>query len=432
MTLASPESTGDPGAVDAPAGDSADGDIRPVVRQRVATRKRKRRRAVVVQTVLSVVFVSLLAGLAVVGYRSALKITGGTTDRVTDPTAPGYVAEVRPTSVQLIALTGGKWRADMYGPEALGAALLVIENGPDDVVVVPVPPVMTLGAFEDAPPASAEAVFAEGGTDVLQVRLGADLSFGPTSTMTVPIAAIESLANQVGPITIQNPDNVTLPTLDSQVIVEYPAGELTLEPADVALFLTVPGLAEDGSSRTLRSTAVYTELFRLLTERGGPDPIAGIEGDDVEEFSDLIERITGTEARFDLLPLVPTPSPTGDANPTPGIDIAAMPTWVSTHVGYPTSAYPGQRPTVAVLNGTTNDDAPQLIAPKVVFAGGEVTLFGNAESFEQATSVVRYFTPEAEPAAARIAAELGVSANLTESSTANVDVEVVVGKDLAP
>ncbi|MDQ2677948.1 MAG: LytR C-terminal domain-containing protein [Actinomycetota bacterium] len=429
MTLAPPESSGESAAADA---GGADGDIRPVVRQRVATRKKRRRRAVAVQTVLTVVSVVLLAGLGVVGYRSTLKITGGRESEVTDPAAPNYVAEVRPTSVRLVAVTGGPWRDDTPADQVLGAAMLVIENGPDDVQVVPVSPSMTLGQFEDAPPASAETVFAEGGIDVLQVRLGAELTFGPTSTLSVTAAALEALAGQVGPITFQNSDAVTLATFSSEIIVEYPAGELTLEPTQVAEFLTVPGYMEDGSSRSLRTAAVWNELLRLLAERGGPDEITGVEGEGVEEFSELIATFAATEVRFDLLPLVPVPDPIDPAVMSQGVDAASMPDWVSQHVSFPTSAFPGQRPTVALLNGTTDDQAARALAPRIVVAGGEVALLGNAESFDLATSSVEYSTPEAKAAAEQIAAELGLSATSVEPSPNNVDVEVRVGKDLAP
>src|SRR5690606_24607387 len=106
--------------------------------------------------------------------------------------------------------------------------MLVIENGPDDVQIVPVSPLMMLDQFEDAPPATVETVFAEGGIDVLRVRLGADMSFGPTSTLSVDASAIEALAAQVGPVTFQNADTVTLATFASEIIVVHPAGELTL------------------------------------------------------------------------------------------------------------------------------------------------------------------------------------------------------------
>ncbi|MBS1836148.1 MAG: hypothetical protein JST64_00465, partial [Actinobacteria bacterium] len=52
------------------------------------------------------VFAILLVGLVVVGYRASLLITGGGASKVTDPKAPGYVAEVRPTPVDMVAVTG--------------------------------------------------------------------------------------------------------------------------------------------------------------------------------------------------------------------------------------------------------------------------------------------------------------------------------------
>lgn len=424
MTLAPPESSGAPGTEP----DDADAGIRPVVRQRVATRKKRRRRAVVVQAVLSVVFVALLVSLAFVGYRSALKITGGRSSEVTDPAAPGYVAEVRPTSVRLIGFTGGPWRPEAAPDTVLAAALLVIQNAPDDVVVVPVSPAMTLRAFEDAPPASAETVFSDGGIDVLKLRLGADLTFGPTATSTVPMSAVEALATQVGPITFQNPDTVTMATMGNQIEARFPAGELTLDPAQVVEFLSMPGHLEDGSNRALRTTALWSELLRLLGEGSGSAP-----GDEsLADFAELVETLTGTEVRDDILPLVPEPSPVGAPEDTQAIDIDAMPNWVSLHVSFPTSAYPGQRATVAILNGTTNDDAPRTLAPRIALAGGEITLLGNADSFDMATSVVEYFSPDARAAAEQIAQELGLTATLVETPGNDVDVEVEVGKDLAP
>jgi hypothetical protein len=113
------------------------------------------------------------------------------------------------------------------------------------------------------------------------------------------------------------------------------------------------------------------------------------------------------------------------------VDEAAMKSWVPSYVPYPTSAFPGQRASVNVLNGTTNPDAIRAVAPKVVAAGGEISLTGNADSFDIATSTVQYSTPEAKAAAEAIAAELGLTATASTDATESVDVTVVVGKDLS-
>jgi hypothetical protein len=73
----------------APADQGDAPEIRRVVRQRVATRRRARRRAVYVQAGFSLVALVVLVALVWVGWRSAMRITGGHDDVVTDPDAPG-------------------------------------------------------------------------------------------------------------------------------------------------------------------------------------------------------------------------------------------------------------------------------------------------------------------------------------------------------
>ena len=110
-------------------------------------------------------------------------------------------------------------------------------------------------------------------------------------------------------------------------------------------------------------------------------------------------------------------------------DSAALPTYVARVVPFPTSATPGQRARVELLNGTTKDDAALLAAPKVVAAGGEISLLGNASSFDVATTTVQYMAPEAKDAADAIAKTLGVSATAATSQSGGIDVRVTIGRD---
>jgi hypothetical protein len=108
-----------------------------------------------------------------------------------------------------------------------------------------------------------------------------------------------------------------------------------------------------------------------------------------------------------------------------------MPTFVARTVPFPTAATPGQRARVRLLNGTTNKNAAVLVAPKVVAAGGEISLIGNAESFDQPTTRVEYAVPEARAAAEAIATALGVKATKVAKGAGSVDVDVIVGRDKA-
>lgn len=483
MTLAPPDKSGARAEPPGPDPDAADLLVRPVVRRRESLRRRKRvRRAMVLQSVATVLFVALLAGLVWVGWSSTMRITGGRLDAVTDPDAPGYVAAVRPTSVTLVAFTNpagdvaaapgegeptseqpleaepepdpagdtgdtaappdpvapSATEADdtggRGGPEddaTLSALLMVIEGG-DSTSVVPISADILLWDFEGSTADSARNIFAGGGADVLRLRLGADLTFGATSLLTVPLTLVDELVAQRGEVTVTLPDDVLELAEDGTSAVRYPAGPLTLGAGDAADFLDRGGFNEQELNRTLRTELFWAELL------DGSQPLPEgllLSGQDVDEdvatFVELLDTIRSKPVVFDLLPLQPLPV---DGDPPVvlyRIDPEGMPSWVSTHVSFPVSAYPGQRARVRLLNGTTDPAAPAAVAPAVVGAGGEVVQTGNAEAFDLPTSRVAYASPEASAAAARIADALGLTARVAEDLPADVDVEVVVGADRA-
>jgi hypothetical protein len=112
-------------------------------------------------------------------------------------------------------------------------------------------------------------------------------------------------------------------------------------------------------------------------------------------------------------------------------DPAALPAYVARTVPFPTSAVPGQRARVRLLNGTTQKQAALLVSPKVVAAGGEISLLGNADSFDVESTEVQYVVREAKPAAEAIATALGVKATKAPATAGSIDVNVIVGRDHA-
>jgi hypothetical protein len=453
MTLAPPENS-DPDEVELGAAGEpgADAVVRPVVRQRAAQKRRKRRKVVVAQGAVTAVFVVALVALATVGWNTALRITGGDSNEVTDPAAPGYVAAAKPTGVTLIAFTGEPVPAptttsapdgstDAGGPDAeaapptdatvpsLATMLLVIErSGDSGRTLVPIPAITTLWDFEGSGPDSAANIFASGGIDVLRLRLGADLSFGSTAAVSAPVSMIGDLAAAAGPVTIALPDDVLQGTSEEDASVKYAAGQLTLEPGQVAEFMSYFGLGESESNRALRQELVWEALIGAAAESGTELSLPA-DGDDQVAAADALTGAVSADTRFDVVPMLAVP-----LNVTPPatlyrIDQMAMPTWVASEVPFPISAFPGQRARVELLNGTTDATALQTVAPKIVGANGEIAFTGNAESFDVAASRVEYSSEEARVAAEQIAAALGLTATADPDAPTNVDVLVVVGAD---
>ena len=404
--------------------------VRAAMRRRRA--RQRRRRATILQSVLTVVFVVALIVLGLVGWRSSLKLTGGRDLEITDAAAPGYVAEVKPTPADLIAVT------DAEG--GLATMLLVLGDAESPTTtIVPISAWVTLWEFEDADPASARNLFAEGGIDVLQLRLGADLTFGATASVTVPAAQIEQLATAVGPMTVDLPDNVLLDDGAGGSVLKYAAGSLTLQPTEVMEFLSVQGQGEAELNRSLRLGQAWSAL---LGGTSGTATATATDGDDADDGSDaaedesvfagLVARLGDTAVSVQLLPTNEIPLIIVPPISIDQIDTAAMSAWVPKYVPFPTSAYPGQRATVNLLNGTSSGDAIKAVAPKVVAGGGEISLTGNAGSFDVATSTVQYSDASAKAAADAIAAQLGLTATAARGPIERVDVTVVVGKDLVP
>ena len=60
-----------------------------------------------------------------------------------------------------------------------------------------------------------------------------------------------------------------------------------------------------------------------------------------------------------------------------------------------------------------------------------MTAVGNADSFDVATSQVRYQNPDAKDAASAIGELLGAEVVATQEDLGSTDVEVVVGSDLS-
>ena len=433
MTATAPEDPGlradaaPDGPEDGLAGSGPDDEFAPVVRRRPRTQKKKKSRRVLwLQVGSTLLFVAVLAGLGWAGYQASRKITGGGNAKVTDPSEPGYVAEVRPTPVDLVAVT------DASG--ALASTLVVTEGAGGKGGSVSVLPASTyLPPFGETGPVFMTQAMADGGLDGLRQQLGSALTFGFTSAEQVPAATIESLAAKAGPITVDIVDNLIDKAPNGTETVKYRAGQVTLQPDEIVPFLKFTGSDESVPNQTLRHQAVWEGLLKALKgkELSGVDTSpAPTDGSAGSGFLGLLPGLLGGDINFDQVPLHVIPVP-GTMFVAYAPDQAGMPAFVARFVPFPTAATPGQRARVQLLNGTTNKDAVVLTSPKVVAAGGEISLIGNADSFDVATTQVEYVVPEAKAAAEAIATALGVTATKGTKASGSVDVDVVVGRDRA-
>lgn len=447
MTTTDPGRPDGPGTPDAPPPVGAPGeppvpgeDWAPVVRRNRSTGSSRapaarttpsRRRVTMLQGGAAVLFVVLLAGLGVVGYRASLKITGGGST-VTDPKAPGYVAEVQPTPVDLVAVESAQGE--------LASALIVVGgNGGKGGTVIPVPNSLVLPAFDGATPTTAGEAYAQGGISSLRERLGPAVTFGFTSASTLSGEQLAELVQLGGPLKVQNTDNLLEPVNrldpsyrptpggDGTGTVRYRSGQLTLDGAQLSDYLRFTGEGETVVNQALRQQAALTALFEALKGKDLSGVAEAETGQDTSAGAVLSDLLAG-DVRMDQLPVREQTVP-GTLFKESVPDDQQLPGFVSRTIPAPIAAFPGQRARTRLLNGTTDAAATAPVTPDIVAAGGTVVLLGNAESFDVATSRVEYTAKAAAPAAQAIAAKLGLTATEVKGADAGVDVTVVVGRD---
>ena len=86
---------------------------------------------------------------------------------------------------------------------------------------------------------------------------------------------------------------------------------------------------------------------------------------------------------------------------------------------------------VRLLNANGDAAATLELSARLVPAGAEIVVFGNAARFDVATTEVEYYVESGRAAAEAMARALGVaSARFNPAGDSTVDVGVVVGKDL--
>jgi hypothetical protein len=200
-----------------------------------------------------------------------------------------------------------------------------------------------------------------------------------------------------------------------QVVV--PAGNQTLTPEDAETFLAATG---SGTSldRLVRHQAFWSAYLAAAGDGKPPAALApvaravrALSGEDVDHTVLPVEAVSGAQGDEELYQVQDKP------------------------MGQLSQRLFGISPDrirVQVLNGVGQPGVAQEVQPLLVDSGGRVTLSGNADRFDYATTQIVYYDDDRLADARAIQKALGVG-EVVKSLTGLdvVDVTVVVGKDFA-
>ena len=352
-----------------------------------------------------VVVVALVAGAALLlrddgtgAGRDAGSVDAPTATEVKVP--PVLLAERAPDG-------SASWLTEVVpAPDGTGGSLLLIPNG----TMAEVP---SLGLEPVA------AALAAGGPERL-LTATENLIGAPLGTVDVLDAGgLAQLLAPVGPLVVDIPERVEDVFPSGRVAVLYEAGRNRIEPTEVSRLLSATG-----NSTALARLARHQAFWEAWLTRIKQQPKLAPDG----ALGKALRAIASGRWSIRVVP-VKSAGTLGSGQQIYQLDRKALPAVLRT-------VFPGaardvaDRPRVRVLNGTGELELAQRVSEKLVPAGIEVTLTGNANPLGQRQTQVIYYDARKRAMAEKVRAALGVGILVhNRNETDVVDVTVIVGKD---
>lgn len=352
----------------------------------------------------------LLAGAGV--RIVANSTTGSVVDRVDDPDAPGFEALVDATPT--LALLS------VHGEDLTGIAILTLPHGDagGGVVLVPQRTIDDLAVFGRGP---LDVSFAFGTAASLTDALGVLVGFGIPEHAVVDDGRWAELVGPVAPIVVDNPNELSV---DGEVAFEI--GEIELEADEVGPYLRATVESESDLERLYRHKLFYTAWIEAVAAHGGVDAVPGELDSGVGSF---VRTLAAGEVEVATLP-VEVDESDEFAPPEAYVMTDDAADLLERMVPFPTSAEPGARARIRVLNGTRDTSQASLVAPLLPPAGVEVVTVGNAVTLDASQTSIRYTLPEFEDQALAVADILGVDdVQLDDRVSDSYDITVTLGPD---
>ncbi|MFN0029955.1 MAG: LytR C-terminal domain-containing protein [Acidimicrobiales bacterium] len=406
-----------------------------------------------------VALVASVPALAWIGWRNALEADGQITAAAeADPTAPGYRAVVTPTPTLLVV---------HRGPDGqLGGIAMLASSGESGGGAVLLVPTGLLADQAANRPRTLRAVYADEGVAGVEKALNRLFRLGFGATVTADARDWVAAAASDAPFRIDNPDELLGP--DGEVA--FGAGPLELSAEQVEQYLRLANPGEDERAQLYRAQLLWQSWTATepvgaapvsgdtaaAATPGGTEPTASLGAMVADLRRDRVEVLTvpvtladaDTLARLDDAArfgvTANTVTTAAGARTSPSVasnrslslvfvaDEAAVRTLVASLVPFPTSAQPGDRIRVRLLDGLGDPGQAINLASVLVPAGAEIIVFGNADNFQYATTVVEYFDQTQSRNAQAMATALGLaSATFSPTGDGSVDVSITVGRDMA-
>ncbi len=367
---------------------------------------------------LMVCLTLLIPVLLYAGRKTVLQSTDGKlVTSITDPAAPGWRALTDPTPTLLLVQTDAEGKANSL------TVMSLTGDGAGALVFVPMTTVLQLADLGTLP---LNAVADKAGLDGLQKATEGVLGAGMQDIAVVTPAQWADLVAPVAPLTVMNPDDVTVANEAGARKVIFPKGALNLEAKDVATYLATANPGENDLNRLVRHKAFWEAWLRKV---GVSADANVVPGETTSGLGRYIRTLATSRVEMDPLPV----QSAGIPNSTALVYVPVadqVQGLVAKVIPFPVGAPAGARARVRLLDGVGTLDHGVAAAPLVVEGGGQIDQIGNADAFGVATTQLLFSDEARRPDVEKLQAALGVG-ELVLGAPGASDVTIVLGQDYA-
>lgn len=385
----------------------------------------RRRRVTWRSVVFTMLLVPAAVAVPVLAYTGASILrdedTGQVVGAVTDSTKPGFEALVTPTPTQMVVMLDADGRV---GGVQIGA--LSDPAGGGTVVSIPVATHLEV-AFLDTDTKALDELYDIAGVSGLEQRLETVFTAGMNEVVEVRPEQWTNLIEPLGSLVVENPAAFTGVRTDGTLGPEFPAGQVTLTPDQVADFLVLKAQGEVDTVRNDRQIAFWQAWVQAVSEAGS----GAVPGEVDQGLGGLVRGLAAGTAAVIPLPVEQVPIP-GVAVVDSNVFLPDQPSidGLATEV-IPFPVGVGRLRTRLVDGVGDVEGLKARAAAVLVENGAEITVIGNAQEFGASGSTVVYFRRDDEAAAQAIADAVGATLERGDSTNETVDIVVLIGRDFA-
>jgi hypothetical protein len=323
-----------------------------------------------VLTLVSILVGTLLAREAVQAISASND--GDFSQNATDPSQPGWEARLEPTPAMLVIATDSNDQLSMVAV----LARPTLDSGGE---VVLIPPETLVGERTIAAIYRADGPEAAG--DAVETLTAVDLE----PRQIIASDAWPALVEPVAPLTVELADPLVRTGSDESTAESLlSAGEVDLGVDQIDLMVSHVNPAASPLERQRRQREFWEQWLIAIGASSDPNVVPGeAEGSGLGAFVRSIAGGLNNVVELDVLP--------GEATTDPLVAGAGAAGQIAAAVPFPRSPAPGVRPRTRVLDGgAVGQEELSELAKVLGAAGAEISVIGNANRFDIATSAVVY------------------------------------------